>query len=153
DESDHEHPTRLVISLRGGHPEIALVFRHLCAVSGLEKSLRVNLNVVTQASAPRVMGLLDFLNAWLLFRLATCERRLGWQRNRLLARLEILEGLRIVHLDIDRVIRVIREADEPRAQLMQTFQLNERQADAILDMRLRQLARLEALAIERESSA
>ncbi|MHB1543754.1 MAG: DNA topoisomerase IV subunit A [Gammaproteobacteria bacterium] len=153
DESDHEHPTRLVISLRGGHPEIDAAFRHLCAVSGLEKSLRVNLNVVTPAGAPRVMGLLDFLKAWLLFRLATLERRLGWQRDRLLARLEILEGLRIVHLDIDRVIRVIREAEEPRAELMRVFQLNERQADAILDMRLRQLARLEALAIERESAA
>ncbi len=151
DESDHEHPTRLVITLRATRPEIDAAFCHLCAVSGLERSLRVNLNVITAAGAPRVMGLLDLLNGWLTFRLVTLERRLGWQRARLLARLEILDGFRIVHLDIDRVIRVIREADDPRADLMRIFQLNERQADAILDMRLRQLARLEALALERES--
>lgn len=153
DESDHEHPTRLVISLRAGHPEVETAFRHLCAVSGLERSLRVNFNVVTVAGAPRVMGLLQLLNAWLNFRLSTLERRLGWQRDRLLARLEILDGLRMVYLDIDRVIRVIRESEAPRAELMRVFQLNERQADAILDMRLRQLARLEALAIEQESRA
>ncbi len=150
DESDQEHPTRLVITLREGELPVERIFEHLCAVSDLERSYRVNFNVITPAGAPRVLALVDLLKQWLEFRLATQERLLRWQLGRVQARLEVVTGLLRVHHDLDAVIRVIRESDEVREELMRVFELSERQAEAILDMRLRQLARLESLVLEKE---
>ncbi len=150
DESDQEHPTRLVITLREGELPLEGIFEHLCAVCDLERNYRVNFNVITPAGAPRVLPFVDLLRQWLEFRLATLERLLRWQLSRVQARLEVVTGLLRVHHDLDAVIRVIRESDEPREELMRVFELSERQAEAILDMRLRQLARLESLVLEKE---
>jgi topoisomerase-4 subunit A len=150
DESDQEHPTRLVITLREGEVPMERIFEHLCAVCDLERSYRVNFNVITPAGAPRVLGLADLLHQWLGFRLATLERLLRWQLGRVRVRLEVVTGLLRVHHDLLAVIRIIRESGEPREELMRVFGLTERQAEAVLDMRLRQLARLESLALEKE---
>ncbi|WP_407275108.1 DNA topoisomerase IV subunit A [Halothiobacillus sp. DCM-1] len=152
DESDHEAPTRLVIVPRSRQVDADALMAHLFATTDLEKSYRVNFNVIARDGRPRVMNLKGLLQEWLAFRTETLTRRIRWRLEKVQARLEILAGLLIAFLHIDEVIAVIREADEPKAELISRFALTERQAEAILEIRLRQLARLEEIAIRQEQA-
>ncbi len=153
DESDHEAPTRLVIVPRSRQVDTEALMAHLFATTDLEKSYRVNLNVIARDGRPRVMNLKEILSEWLAFRTETLTRRFRWRLDKVQSRLEILAGLLIAFLNIDEVIAVIREADEPKSELMARFVLSERQAEAILEIRLRQLAKLEEIAIRKEQDA
>ncbi|RMD80839.1 MAG: DNA topoisomerase IV subunit A, partial [Gammaproteobacteria bacterium] len=150
DESDHEHPTRLVIALRSRRADAEALMAHLFATTDLERSYRVNLNVIGLDGRPRVRDLKALLGEWLEFRIRTVRRRLQWRLEKVQARLHVLEGLRVAYLHLDEVIRIVREAEEPQAALMERFGLSEAQAQAILELRLRQLARLEELKILEE---
>lgn len=150
DESDHEAPTRLVIVPRSRQVDSEALMAHLFATTDLEKSYRVNMNVIALDGRPRVMNLKDLLTEWLQFRRQTLTRRITWRLAKVEQRLEILAGLLIAFLNIDEVIAVIREADEPKVELIARFDLTERQAEAILEIRLRQLAKLEEIAIRKE---
>lgn len=153
DESDHENPTRLVIVPRSNRVEIESLMDHLFATTDLERSYRVNLNMIGINGRPQVKGLLTILNEWLEFRLATVRRRLNYRLDAINYRLHILEGLIIAYLNLDEIIRIIRNADQPKLQLIKKFKLSEEQADAILDTRLRNLAKLEEMQIRREQNA
>ncbi len=150
DESDHENPTRLVIVPRSNRVDLERLMSHLFATTDLERSYRVNLNLIGLDGRPRVKNLKEILQEWLRFRLATVRRRLQHRLNQVLDRLHLLEGLLVVYLDLDEVIRIIRSEDEPKPVLMGRFDLTEVQADYILDTRLRQLARLEEMKIRAE---
>ena len=150
DESDHEDPTRLVLELRSNRVDVEQVMAHLFATTDLERTYRVNMNVIALDGRPRVMGLKALLSEWLVYRERTVVRRLEHRLGKVNARLHILDGRLIALLHIDAVIRVVREADEPKADLMREFGLSEIQAEDILEIRLRQLARLEAIKIEQE---
>jgi len=150
DESDHEAPTRIVIVPRSRQVDVEALMAHLFATSDLEKSYRVNMNVIGLDGRPRVMTLRDILGEWLTFRQQTLTRRLKWRLEKVDRRLEVLAGLMIAFLNIDEVIAVIRESDEPKAELIKRFDLTERQAEAILEIRLRQLAKLEEIALRKE---
>jgi topoisomerase-4 subunit A len=150
DESDHENPTRLVLVPRSNRVDLDRLMLHLFATTDLEKSYRVNVNLIGLDQRPRVMGLKDVLGEWLEFRSRTVTRRLEHRLTRINERLHVLEGLLVAYLNIDEVIRIIREEDEPRAALMAKFALSEIQANAILDLRLRQLARLEEIKLKGE---
>ena len=150
DESDHENPTRLIIVPRSNRVDVAALMSHLFATTDLEKSYRVNLNMIGLDGRPAVKNLRDILKEWLQFRTETVRRRLQHRLDKVLARLHILEGLMIAYLNLDEVIRIIREEDEPKAELMTRFDLSEIQADAILDTRLRHLAKLEEMKIRGE---
>ncbi len=153
DESDHENPTRLVIVPRSSRVDAERLMSHLFATTDLERSYRVNLNLIGLDGRPRVKNLKEILQEWLKFRLATVRRRLQHRLNQVLDRLHLLEGLMVAYLDLDEVIRIIRSEDEPRPVLMRRFDLTEVQADYILDTRLRQLARLEEMKIRAEQEA
>lgn len=153
DESTHEDPTRLVIEPRSNRVDIEALMAHLFATTDLEKNIRVNLNVIGLDGRPRVMPLPDMLGEWLSFRRATVRRRLEHRLGKVEDRLHILEGLLAAYLNIDEVIRIIREEDEPKAALMATFGLSDRQAEAILELRLRHLAKLEEMKIRGEQDA
>jgi len=150
DESDHENPTRLVIVPRSNRVDIERVMLHLFATTDLERSYRINLNMIGLDGRPRVKDLRQILTEWLDYRFATVRRRLQYRLDKVLERLHLLEGLLIAFLNLDEVIRIIRSEDEPRAVLMQRFSLSEAQADYILDTKLRQLARLEEMKIRGE---
>ena len=150
DESDHENPTRLVIVPRSNRVDLERLMSHLFATTDLERSYRVNLNLIGLDGRPRVKNLREILQEWLEFRIATVRRRLQHRLNKVLDRLHLLEGLLIAYLNIDEVIRIIRSEDEPRPVLMQRFDLTEVQADYVLDTKLRQLARLEEMKIRAE---
>jgi len=150
DESDHEHPTRIVIVLRSNRVDIDGVMSHLFATTDLERSYRVNFNVIGLDGKPRVKGLLTLLNEWLVFRIATVRKRLEHRLEKILERLHVLEGLIIAYLNIDEVIAIIREEDEPKTVLMERFHLSERQVEAILEMKLRHLAKLEEVRLRAE---
>ncbi|KTD66350.1 DNA topoisomerase IV subunit A [Legionella spiritensis] len=150
DESDHEHPTRLVIVPRSNRVDAQGLMSHLFATTDLEKSYRVNFNMIGLDGKPRVKGLLTLLNEWLVFRLATVKRRLQFRLDKVLERLHILEGLIIAYLNIDEVIAIIREHEHPKQALIERFQLSETQAEAILEMKLRHLARLEEIKLRTE---
>jgi len=150
DESDHENPTRLVISLRSNRVDADEVMQHVFATTDLEKTYRVNLNVIGLDGRPRVRNLRELLGEWLEYRRDTVRRRLQWRLQKVEARLHVLEGLLIAYLNIDEVIAIIREADEPRPALMERFGLTQTQAEAILELRLRHLARLEEIKIRGE---
>jgi len=137
DESDHENPTRLVLVPRSSRIDLDRLMSHLFATTDLEKSYRVNLNLIGLDQRPRVMNLREILTDWLEFRRRTVTRRLNYRLDRINERLHILEGLLVAYLNIDEVIRIIREEDEPRVALMAKFGLSEIQANAILDLRLR----------------
>ncbi|MEO1595464.1 MAG: DNA topoisomerase IV subunit A [Pseudomonadota bacterium] len=149
DESDHEAPVRLVITPKR-RTNIDALMSHLFATTGLERTLRVNLNVIGLKGTPQVFDLRNLLKEWLAFRKATVVRRLEHRLAKVDERLHILEGLLAAYLNIDEVIRIIREADEPKADLMSAFKLSERQAEAILNLRLRNLAKLEEIKIRGE---
>lgn len=150
DESTHEEPTRLVIEPRSNRVDIEALMAHLFATTDLEKNIRVNLNVIGLDGRPRVMPLPELLGEWLRFRRTTVRRRLEHRLGKVEERLHLLEGLLIAYLNIDEVIRIIREEDEPKPALIAAFGLSERQAEAILELRLRHLAKLEEMKIRGE---
>ncbi|NLO79878.1 MAG: DNA topoisomerase IV subunit A [Xanthomonadaceae bacterium] len=150
DESDHENPTRLVIIPRSNRVDVDELMNHLFATTDLEKTYRVNLNMIGLDGRPRVRNLREILTEWLEFRTNTVRRRLQWRLERVEARLHVLAGLLVAYLNIDEVIAIIREADDPKAELMARFGLSESQAHAILELRLRHLARLEEIKIRAE---
>jgi topoisomerase IV subunit A len=153
DESDHENPTRLVIEPRSGRIDAAALMDHLFATTDLERSYRVNLNVIGLDGRPRVKNLRELLAEWLAFRIATVRRRLEWRLDKVRARLHILDGLLIAYLDIDEVIAIIRGEDRPKPVLMERFGLSDAQAEAILELKLRHLAKLEEMKIRAEQQA
>ncbi|MFP5344318.1 MAG: DNA topoisomerase IV subunit A, partial [Gammaproteobacteria bacterium] len=150
DESDHENPTRLVIVPRSSRVDADELMNHLFATTDLERSYRVNMNMIGLDGKPRVKNLLGVLSEWLTFRTETVRRRLQFRLDKVLARLHILEGLRIAFLNIDEIIAIIRREDEPRQKLMKKFKLSEIQAEAILELKLRHLAKLEEMTIKTE---
>ncbi|MCG6869377.1 MAG: DNA topoisomerase IV subunit A [Gammaproteobacteria bacterium] len=150
DESDHEHPTRLVISPRGGRTDSEALMSHLFATTDLERSYRVNVNVIGVDGRPQVKGLVAVLREWLGFRTDTVRRRLEWRLEKVRSRLHVLEGLLVAYLNIDEVIAIIRSEDEPKPVLMKRFELTDAQAEAILELKLRHLARLEEMKIRSE---
>ena len=152
DESDHENPTRLVIVTRSNRVDVEALMGHLFATTDLERSYRVNFNMIGLDGRPRVKNLRTMLTEWLEFRIDTVRRRLQYRLDKVVARLHILDGLLTAYLNLDEVIRIIRSEDEPRPVLMKRFKLSEIQADAILDLKLRHLAKLEEMKIRGEQS-
>ncbi|WP_300004827.1 DNA topoisomerase IV subunit A [uncultured Cedecea sp.] len=150
DESDHENPTRLVIVPRSNRVDMTQVMNHLFATTDLEKSYRINLNMIGLNSRPAVKNLLEILSEWLVYRRQTVRRRLNFRLDKVLKRLHILEGLLVAFLNIDEVIEIIRTEDEPKAVLMSRFDISETQAEAILELKLRHLAKLEEMKIRGE---
>ncbi|WP_340614065.1 DNA topoisomerase IV subunit A [Xenorhabdus thailandensis] len=150
DESDHENPTRLVIVPRTNRVDVEQVMNHLFATTDLEKSYRINLNMIGLDNRPAVKGLVEILSEWLIFRRETVRNRLNYRLEKVLKRLHILEGLLAAYLNIDEVIHIIRNEDEPKSVLMQRFDLTETQAEAILELKLRHLAKLEEVKIRGE---
>ena len=150
DESDHENPTRLVITPRSNRIDLAQLMSHLFASTDLERNYRVNMNMIGTDGKPQVKNLKMVLSEWLEFRRSTVTKRIEWRLNKVLERLHILQGLLIAHLNIDEVIRIIRENDEPKPILMERFSLSDIQAEAVLNLRLRNLAKLEEFQIRSE---
>ncbi len=153
DESDHENPTRLVITPRSNRVDIEPLMSHLFVTTDLERTYRINLNVIGLDGKPRVKNLLTLLTEWLEYRTITVEKRLNFRLEKVTERLHILEGLLIAYLNIDEVIRIIREEMDPKKSLIQTFKLSETQAESILEIKLRQLAKLEEFKIKEEQAA
>lgn len=150
DESDHENPVRLVLVPRSNRVDIDGLMGHLMATTDLEKSFRINLNIIGLDGRPRVRGLRAILGEWLQFRSNTLKRRLKHRLDKVERRLHLLDGLLVAFLNLDEVIRIIRSEDEPKPVLMARFNLSEDQADYILDTKLKQLARLEEMKIRGE---
>jgi topoisomerase-4 subunit A len=153
DESDHANPTRIVIVPRSSRVDLERLMSHLFATTDLERSYRVNLNLIGLDGRPRVMGLRELLAEWLQFRTDTVRRRLEHRLQRVLERLHLLQGLLIALLNLDEVIRIIRSEEEPKPALMARFGLSDAQAEYVLNTRLRQLARLEELKLRAEQDA
>lgn len=152
DESDHQNPTRIVLELRSTRVDLDMVMSHLFASTDLESNYRVNLNMIGINGKPQVKSLKTILSEWLRVRRDTVTRRLRFRLNKIEQRLHILAGLLIAYLNIDEIIRIIREEDDPKHQLMTRYALTDIQANAILDIRLRQLARLEEIELKREQN-
>ncbi|UHQ19410.1 DNA topoisomerase IV subunit A [Lysobacter sp. KIS68-7] len=150
DESDHENPVRVVLVPRSNRVDVEQLMGHLFATTDMEKSFRVNLNVIGVDGRPQVKNLRQLLTEWLEFRTDTLTRRLKHRLEKVERRLHLLEGLLVAFLNLDEVIRIIRTEDEPRDALIARFALSEDQADYILDTRLKQLARLEEMKIRGE---
>jgi len=150
DESDHENPVRLVVVPRSNRVDCEQLMQHLFASTDLEKNYRVNLNMIGLDNRPAVKNLRDMLAEWLEFRRDTVRRKLQFRLDKVLARLHILDGLLIAYLNIDEVIEIIRTFDDPKAELMSRFSLSTIQAEAILEIKLRQLAKLEEIKIRAE---
>jgi topoisomerase IV subunit A len=153
DESDHENPTRLVIVPRSNRVDVAALMSHLFSSTDLERSVRINLNMIGLDGRPKIKSLHGILKEWLEFRTATVRRRLEYRLDKVNRRLHLLDGLLIAFLNLDEVIHIIRTEDKPKAALIRRFDLSEEQADYILDTRLRQLARLEEMKIKGEQEA
>jgi len=149
DESDHEDPTRLVISRKRG-VDVEQLMSHLFSTTSLERTLRVNMNIIGLDGRPRMFNLVEMLKEWLKFRKETVKNRLGHRLQIVNDRLHILDGLLVAYLNIDEVIAIIREEDEPKPVLMKRFKLSDIQAEAILNLRLRNLAKLEEFKIKGE---
>ena len=152
DESDHEEPVRIVLELRSNRVDVEQLMAHLFATTDLERSYRVNLNVIALDGRPKVLGLKDLLTEWLSYRTRTITRRLEYRLGKLIARLHILDGLLIAFLNLDEVIRIVRREDEPKAVLIKRFTLSDEQAEAILETKLRHLAKLEEMKIRGEQA-
>ncbi|MBE2294207.1 MAG: DNA topoisomerase IV subunit A [Phycisphaerales bacterium] len=150
DESDHENPTRLVLALRSNRVDVDLLMDHLFATTDLEKSYRVNLNMIGLDGKPQLKNLKQILDEWLRYRLATVRRRLEHRQNQVEQRLHILDGLLIAYLNLDEVIHILRTEDKPKPALIARFQLSDAQAEAILETKLRHLARLEEMKLRGE---
>lgn len=152
DESDHESPTRIVIVPRSNRVDVDAVMAHLFSTTDLEKQYRINFNMIGTDGRPQVKNLLTLLREWIEFRRQTVTRRLEYRLRKIVARLEILDALLIAFLNIDEVIEIIRTEDEPKPVLMQRFSLEDRQAEAILELKLRNLAKLEEMKIRGEQN-
>jgi len=150
DESDHEAPTRFVIVPRSNRVDKEALMAHLFATTDLERTYRVNMNVIGLNGRPQVKNLAMILSEWIVFRKETITKRLQYRLDKVLARLHILEGLLIAYLNLDEVIHIIRTEDRPKQVLMQRFELSDRQAEAILELKLRHLAKLEEIKIRGE---
>ncbi len=150
DESDHEDPTRLVVIPRSNRVDYTALADHLFATTDLEKSYSANMNMIGLDGRPKVKNLLEILSEWLTFRRETIEKKLRYRLDKVLSRLHILEGFNIAYLNIDEVIKIIRNSDHPKKDLIAAFGLSEIQAKAILEIRLRQLAKLEEIKIVTE---
>ena len=150
DESDHENPTRLIITPRSNRIDTAQLMQHLFATTDLEKNYRVNLNMIGLDGRPKVKDLRTILSEWLVYRKETVTRRLQYRLDKVLARLHILEGLLIAFLNIDEVIEIIRTYEKPKQELISRFSLSDKQAEAILELKLRHLAKLEEMKIKGE---
>ncbi|WP_180008092.1 DNA topoisomerase IV subunit A [Acinetobacter sp. YH16057] len=150
DESDHKNPTRLVIVLRSNRIDAESVMSHLFATTDLESSYRVNMNMIGADGRPQVKSIRRILLEWIEIRKNTVTRRLTYHLNKIEKRLHILAGLIIAYLNIDEVIRIIREEDQPKPVLMTHFNIDEIQAEAILELKLRHLAKLEEMEMRRE---
>jgi topoisomerase-4 subunit A len=149
DESDHENPTRLVLTARS-KVDVEALMNHLFATTDLERTIRVNINVIGLDGRPTIYGLKALLEEWLTFRVATVKRRLQYRLDRVTQRLHILDALLIAFLNIDAVIKIIRTEDKPKPVLMKRFKLTDVQAEAILELKLRHLAKLEEVRIRAE---
>ena len=152
DESDHEQPVRLVIVPRSNRVDVDMLMSHLFASTDLERSYRVNMNMIGLNGRPQVKDLRQILGEWLTFRRDTITRRLQWRLDKVDKRLHLLAGLLIAFLNLDEVIHIIRTKDEPKPVLMKRFALSDIQTDYILDTKLRQLARLEEMKIRGEQA-
>ena len=150
DESDHENPTRLVLTPRSNRVDVERLMSHLFATTDLERNYRLNFNVIGLDHRPKVLDLKRMLAEWLKFRTETVRRRLTFRLERIRRRLHVVEGLLVAHVNIDEVIRIIREEDDAKPKLVAKFELSDEQATAILDLRLRQLAKLEESRLEEE---
>jgi topoisomerase-4 subunit A len=150
DESDHENPTRLVITPRSNRVDVPALMDHLFATTDLERSYRINMNIIGIDGRPAVMNLRRILKDWLSFRVDVTRRRLDYRLQKVDKRLHLLDGLLIAFLNIDEVIHIIRTEDEPKPALIARFALSDTQAEYILDTKLRQLARLEEVKIRAE---
>ena len=150
DESDHENPIRIVISPRSNRVDTDALMSHLFATTDLERNYRINLNVIGIDGRPQVKNILELLKEWLAFRTQTIKRRLQWRLDKVETRLHVLDGLLIAYLNIDEVIKIIRTEDDPKSKLMKKFKLSDEQAEAILNLRLRNLAKLEEIKIKTE---
>ena len=153
DESDHENPTRLLIIPKSKRIDVDAVMSHLFTTTDLERSYRVNMNMIGVDGKPKVKGLREILVEWLAFRTETVRRRLQYRLDKVLARLHILDGLLIAYLNIDEVIAIIRNEEYPKPVLMARFLLTDIQAEAILELKLRHLAKLEEMKIRGEQDA
>jgi topoisomerase-4 subunit A len=152
DESDHENPTRLVITPRSNRIDLEGLMAHLFATTDLERTYRVNLTMIGLDGRPRQFNLRELLSEWLRFRVETVRRRLQFRYDKVLTRLHVLDGYLIAYLNIDEVIRIIRTEDSPKAKLRERFHLSDAQAEAILELKLRHLAKLEEMEIRTEQS-
>ncbi|MEL0083992.1 MAG: DNA topoisomerase IV subunit A, partial [Gammaproteobacteria bacterium] len=152
DESDHEHPTRIVLEPRSNRIDKERLMAHLFATTDLERNFRVHCNVIGLDGRPRVVGLLEMLREWLVFRRETVRRRLDYRLQKILDRLHIVDGLIIAFLNLDEIIAIIREEDKPKPVLMERFSLSDRQAEAILETKLRHLAKLEETRLRAEQT-
>ncbi len=150
DESDHENPTRLVLVPRSNRVDDEQMMAHLFATTDLERSYRVNMNMIGLNGLPRVMDLRGLLVEWLEYRTETVRRRLQYRLDKVIARMHILEGLLIAFLNIDEVIAIIRYEEKPKAVLIARFNLSDEQAESILELKLRHLAKLEEMKIQGE---
>jgi topoisomerase-4 subunit A len=150
DEGDHKEPVRLVISLKSNRVDATEVMNHLFATTDLQKNYRANMNLISLKGSPRVFALRDLIAEWLKFRQQTVMRKLEHRLDQVHDRIHILEGLLIVYLDLDKVIHIIRNSDDPKKELMKVFKISEIQTNAILEIRLRQLAKLEQIKLEEE---
>jgi len=150
DESDYENPTRLVITPRSNRVDVPSLMNHLFATTDLERTYRVNMNVIGLNGRPQVKNLVSMLKEWLSFRIDTVRRRLEWRLEKVEKRLHILDGLLVAYLNIDEVIAIIRSNDEPKPVLMKRFKISDIQAEAILELKLRFLAKLEEMKIRGE---
>jgi len=150
DESDQESPTRLVLLPRSNRVDLEEVMTHLFATTDLERSYRINMNMIGLDGRPRLYNLRDLLAEWLEFRIETVRRRLQHRYDHVNARLHLLDGLMIAYLNVDEVIRIIRTEDDPKAKLMERFKLTEVQTEYILELRLRYLNKLEEMEIRGE---
>ncbi|MCF6764321.1 DNA topoisomerase IV subunit A [Thiotrichales bacterium 19S3-7] len=150
DESDHENPIRLVLAMRSNRVNVSRLMSHLFATTDLERNARLNFNMIALDGKPKVMSLKEILIQWLAFRRQCVTRRLESRLDKVLERLHILDGLLIAYLNLDEVIRIIRTEDEPKPRLMKRFNLTDKQADSILDTKLRHLAKLEEFKLQAE---
>lgn len=150
DESDHENPTRIILVPKTKKVDVNELMAHLFATTDLEKNYRINLNIIGLDGRPQVKNLRTILKEWLEYRVITVRSRLNFRLDKILANIHILEGLMIAYLNIDEVIQIVREKDKPKNALIKTFALTDKQADSILDLKLRYLAKLEEFKIKGE---
>jgi len=150
DESDHENPTRIVVIPRSNRVDCDALMSHLFATTDLEKNYRVNFNMIGINKRPQVKDIRVLLKEWLQFRITSVERRLQFRLDKIHDRLHILDGLLVAYLNIEEVIKIIRNEDKPKPSLIKKFKISERQAEAILELKLRQLAKLEEVKIKAE---